>query len=34
MLTGDKEAIAKDIAQSIGIDDVHAELFLKISCNA
>ncbi|MCW4004765.1 MAG: cation-translocating P-type ATPase [Candidatus Bathyarchaeota archaeon] len=27
MLTGDKADIAKDTAQSLGIDDVHAELF-------
>ena len=26
MLTGDKESIAKDTAQSLGIDDVHADL--------
>ncbi|MCW4029067.1 MAG: cation-translocating P-type ATPase [Candidatus Bathyarchaeota archaeon] len=34
MLTGDKEAIAKDTAQSIGIDDVHADLFPedKLQC--
>ncbi len=34
MLTGDKESIAKDIAQSLGIDDVHAELFPedKLAC--
>ncbi len=34
MLTGDKEAIAKDTAQSIGIEDVHAELFPedKLAC--
>ncbi|MGD6807009.1 MAG: heavy metal translocating P-type ATPase [Candidatus Bathyarchaeia archaeon] len=34
MLTGDKEAIAKDTAASLGIDDVHAELFPedKLAC--
>jgi Cd2+/Zn2+-exporting ATPase len=34
MLTGDKEAIAKDTAQAIGIDDVHADLFPedKLQC--
>ncbi len=34
MLTGDKESIAKDTAQTLGIDDVHAELLPedKLSC--
>jgi Zn2+/Cd2+-exporting ATPase len=34
MLTGDKEAIAKETARSLGIDDVHAELFPedKLAC--
>jgi Zn2+/Cd2+-exporting ATPase len=34
MLTGDKESIAMDTAQSLGIEDVHAELFPedKLAC--
>jgi len=34
MLSGDKESIAKDTAQSLGIDDVHAELLPedKLTC--
>lgn len=34
MLTGDQESIAKDTATSLGIDDVHAELFPedKLKC--
>ncbi len=34
MLTGDKEEIAKDTATTLGIDDVHAELFPedKLKC--
>jgi Zn2+/Cd2+-exporting ATPase len=34
MLTGDKESIAQDTARSLGIDDVHAELFPveKLDC--
>jgi len=29
MLTGDRADIAKDTAQSLGIDDVHAELLTE-----
>jgi len=31
ILTGDKSEFAKDVAETLGIDEAHAELFLRIN---